>query len=157
MKIVSKADLTIVEKKFVFQLWNKEYPAKLYYQSISEFETYLDNLSDVNHYLLHDELDVIQGWAITFVRENEKWFAIIINSKIQGKGFGTQLLNHLKSKEKQLSGWVIDHNNDLKRDDLPYFSPLNFYVKNGFSVCNEIRIETEKISALKIVWSLYFF
>ena len=55
MKIVSKADLTIVEKKFVFQLWNKEYPAKLYYQSISEFETYLDNLSDVNHYLLHDE------------------------------------------------------------------------------------------------------
>lgn len=97
MKIVSKSDLDKQEKKFICQLWNAEYPEKLAYQSVAEFETYLNNLSDKKHYLLQDESDEIQGWAITFTRENEKWFAIIINSKIQNQGFGKQLLNHLKS------------------------------------------------------------
>ena len=153
MKIVSKSDLDKQEKEFICQLWNAEYPEKLAYQSVAEFETYLNNLSDKKHYLLQDESDEIQGWAITFTRENEKWFAIIINSKIQNQGFGKQLLNHLKSIEKKLSGWVIDHNNDSKLDGTTYVSPLKFYLKNGFSVCNEIRIESEKISAVKIVWN----
>lgn len=153
MKIVSKSDLDKQEKEFICQLWNAEYPEKLAYQSVAEFETYLNNLSDKKHYLLQDESDEIQGWAITFTRENEKWFAIIINSKIQNQGFGKQLLNHLKFIEKKLSGWVIDHNNDSKLDGTTYDSPLKFYLKNGFSVCNEIRIDSEKISAVKIVWN----
>ena len=151
--IVSKSNLSTQEKESIFQLWNEEYPAKIGYQSISEFDAYLDNLSDVTHYLQHDEFDRIQGWAITFYRENERWFAIIINFKIQNKGFGTQLLNHLKSIELQLSGWVVDHSNDLKLDGTTYASPLCFYLKNGFSVCNEIRIDSEKITAVKIVWN----
>lgn len=150
--IISKSNLSLQEKEFVFQLWNDEYPSKLSYQFISEFDTYLNNLSDVHHYLLYDELEMIQGWAITFVRDNEKWFAIIINSKIQKKGFGTQLLNHLKSMELQLSGWVIDHNNDLRLDGTSYISPLNFYLKSDFSICDNVRINSEKISAVKIVW-----
>lgn len=152
--IVSKSNLSTQEKQFVFQLWNDEYPARICYQSVSEFDTYLDNLYDVTHYLFHDEFDVIQGWAITFTRENETWFAIIINSKIQNKGFGTQLLQHLKSIETQLSGWVIDHSNDSKLNGTTYLSPLSFYLKNDFTVCNEIRIESEKITAVKIVWNL---
>jgi len=152
--IVSKSNLSTQEKQFVFQLWNDEYPAKICYQSVSEFDTYLDNLSDVSHYLLFDEFDIIQGWAITFTREKETWFAIIINSKNKNKGFGTQFLQRLKSIESKLSGWVIDHNNDSKLDGTTYFSPLSFYLKNDFTVCNEIRIESEKITAVKIVWSL---
>jgi len=152
--IVSKSNLSDLEKELVFQLWNEEYPAKICFQSISEFEAYLDNLSEVTHYLLHDELEAIQGWAITFIRENEKWFAIIINSKIQNKGFGTELLSYLKSIEPQLSGWVVDHNNDSKLDGTTYASPLRFYSKNGFSVCHKIKINTEKIVAVKIVWNL---
>lgn len=153
MNIVSKTDLSLQQKEIICQLWNAEYPEKLSYNSISEFENYLNNLSDVTHYLLQDELDTIQGWAITFIRENEKWFAIIVDSKIHSKGFGTQLLNHLKSIESKLSGWVIDHNNDTKLDGTTYTSPLSFYFKNGFTICNEIRIESEKISAVKIVWN----
>lgn len=153
MKIRSKSDLTFEEKEFLCQLWNKEYPEKLAYNSVAEFESYLNNFSDINHSLFCDASDEIQGWAITFTRENEKWFAIIINSKIQSKGFGSQLLNHLKSKENQLSGWVIDHNYDLKLDGTSYVSPLNFYLKNGFSVLQNVRIETEKIAAVKIVWN----
>lgn len=153
MRVKSKSDLEFYEKEFICQLWNAEYPEKLAYQSVAEFETYLNNLSDKKHYLLQDESNEIKGWAITFTRENEKWFAIIINSKIQNQGFGRLLLNHLKSIEKKLSGWVIDHNNDSKLDGTTYISPLKFYLKNSFSVCNEIRIESEKISAVKIVWN----
>ena len=38
-----------------------------------------------------------------------------------------------------------------------YVSPLDFYLKNGFTVCKEIRIESEKISAVKIVWNELFY
>ncbi len=153
MKVKSKSNLSLQQKEIICQLWNAEYPEKLAYQSVAEFETYLNNLSDKKQYLLQNESDEIQGWTITFTRENETWFAIIINSKIQNQGFGKLLLNHLKSTEKKLSGWVIDHNNDSKLDGTTYRSPLKFYLKNGFSVCNEIRIESEKISAVKIVWN----
>jgi len=32
-------------------------------------------------------------------------------------------------------------NNDSKKNHSSYVSSLKFYLKNGFSVCNEIRIE----------------
>ncbi len=153
MKIVSKSDLELQEKEFILQLWNTEYPEKLAHKSVEEFQIYLDNLFDKMHYLLQDEFDKIMGWAIVFTRENEKWFAIIINSEIQNKGFGTQLLNHLKSIENELSGWVTDHDDSIKLDGTIYFSPLDFYLKNGFTLCDEIRIESEKISAVKIIWN----
>ena len=152
MKIIENSDLSFVEKETICQLWNKEYPEKISYNSVADFEIYLSNLSNLKHYLLQDELAIIQGWAITFIRENEIWFAIIINSKVHNRGFGTQFLNHLKSIEKTLSGWVIDHNNDIKLDGTPYVSPLNFYLKNGFSIDNNIRINSQKITAVKIVW-----
>lgn len=152
MKIVLKSDLSIEEKEIIFQLWNNEYPARISFNSIEDLETYLNNLADVNHYFIYNDSNEIKGWAITFIRENEKWFAIIINSKIKNQGFGTQLLNHLKSIENKLSGWVIDHNNDLKSDGTSYVSPLHFYLKNGFSISEGIRIETDKISAVKITF-----
>lgn len=152
MEINEKLHLSFEEKEIICKLWNNEYPEKLSYKSVAEFESYLENLSQVTHYLLQDELNEVQGWAITFIRENEKWFAIIINSEIQNKGFGTQLLNHLKSIESNLLGWVIDHNNYFKLNGTPYVSPLNFYLKNGFSICNDIRIVSEKITAVKIVY-----
>lgn len=152
MKIVSKSDLSIQEKEIIFQLWNNEYPERISYNSIEDLEIYLNNLTDVHHYLLYNDSNETNGWAITFTRENEKWFAIIINSKVKNQGLGTQLLNYLKSIENKLCGWVIDHNNDLKSYGTTYISPLNFYLKNGFSICTEIRIETDKISAVKIVW-----
>ena len=35
----------------------------------------------------------------------------------------------------------------------PYRSPLDFYIKNGFKVLPEIRLELPSISAVKIKWS----
>lgn len=152
MKIIQTAILTSDQKQTLFELWNSEYPKKIVYNGISEFDFYLDGLSETKHFLIVDNQKAIQGWAFTFVREKEDWFGIIVNSKIQGKGFGTLLLNELKKDNSVLSGWATDHNNDVKKNNEPYLSPLEFYTKNGFVVQQNTRIENEKISAVKIRW-----
>jgi hypothetical protein len=71
---------------------------------------------------------------------------------VHGQGKGTLLLNKLKENEHKLCGWVVDHDNDRKQDGEPYKSPLKFYQKNGFAICSDVRLETEKRSAVKIIW-----
>lgn len=152
MKILQTPVLTLDQKQMLFELWNAEYPEKIGYAELSEFDNYLDGLSNCKHYLIVDDQNVILGWAFTFFREKEDWFGIIINSEIQGKGFGVFLLNELKKIKFVLNGWVVDHQNDLKQNKEPYLSPLFFYTKNGFIVEKDIRMENEKISAVKIRW-----
>lgn len=152
MKILQTTVLTFNQKQSLFELWNTEYPEKIGYDELFEFENYLDGLLNKEHYLLVDDQNQIVGWAFTFFREQEDWFGIIINSKMQGKGFGMLLLDELKKNKLILNGWVIDHKNYLKQNKEPYLSPLFFYTKNGFLVENDIRIENEKISAVKIRW-----
>lgn len=50
MKIVKQTELSKKDKKQVFELWNNEYPEKLVYQSVDDFENYLDNLTQKAHY-----------------------------------------------------------------------------------------------------------
>jgi GNAT superfamily N-acetyltransferase len=152
MKIVETEVLSAEQKKSLCQLWNNEYPSKLRYNKKEEFDVYLNGLSNTKHYLLIDDTDKIKGWAFTFLRVDEVWFAIILDEQMQGQGKGSLLLEKIKKEEDNLNGWVVDHENDSKQEGEPYISPLLFYVKNGFSVCNGIRIENEKISAVKIKW-----
>lgn len=145
-------DLTSNQKQSLFDIWNAEYPEKLAYQNISEFEEYLSKLNSSIHFLLYDNSQEIKGWACTFDRESERWFLIILSHEIQKKGYGKQLLDILKEHETHLSGWVIDHNQDRKSNNEYYFSPLDFYKKSGFLV-TDIKLKTEKISAIKIIWN----
>jgi len=46
--------------------------------------------------LFFDDLKQLQSWAFSFLREDDDWFGIIIDAKIQGKGFGMLLLDELK-------------------------------------------------------------
>lgn len=153
MKVTTEKRLTTEKKIIICQLWNNEYPKKLSYENVSGFENYLNCLTETKHYLLVDENKNINGWGFTFLRENEIWFAVIIKSEVKGKGFGTLLLNELKNVEKELNGWVIDHENDIKLNGENYKSPIEFYKKNGFEILSENRIENEKISATKIKWT----
>jgi len=153
MQIIKLTQLNETQKEQIFDLWNTEYPEKLVYHSMADFESYLSRLTEQNHYVLSDTNDKIKGWAITFIRENEKWFAIIISGKLHGKGIGTEMLNELKKKESILNGWVIDHNSDKKYNGDRYRSPLEFYIKNGFEVISETRLELEVMSAVKIKWT----
>lgn len=152
MKIIQAMDLTFDQKQSLFELWNAEYPERIVYKDISEFENYLEEILRLKHYFLVNDLNQIFGWGFTFVREEDNWFGIIIDSKVQGKGFGTLLLDELKRNTSVLNGWVIDHQNDVRRNKESYLSPLGFYTKNGFMVNQNVRLENDKISAVKIRW-----
>jgi GNAT superfamily N-acetyltransferase len=140
------------QKQEICDLWNNEYPEKLNYRNLADFENYLKNLSKQSHIIMVDKDQNIKGWYFDFIRENEKWFAIILDSKFQGKGLGKKMLNLVKEKESELNGWVIDHSNDKKQNGEIYESPLSFYLKNGFEILVKNRLEHEKISAVKIKW-----
>jgi GNAT superfamily N-acetyltransferase len=152
MKIESTKILSINQKESIICLWNKEYPQQLAHHSLAEFDEYLSKLCDIQHFLLIDELNEIKGWFALFTRENEKWFAMIVDSSQQKKGYGSMLIKNAKSIENELNGWVIDHENYTKLNGEKYNSPLNFYLKNGFEIISNKRLETEKLSALKIHW-----
>lgn len=152
MDIIKLTELSKTDKKEIFNLWNKEYPEQLNYQTLADFENYLKDLKEQSHMLLRDKNQKIKGWYFDFNRDNEKWFAIILDGEIQGKGLGTKILHLAKEKETELNGWVIDHNNDSKKNGEMYLSPLDFYLKNGFEKLAEKRLVLEKISAVKIKW-----
>jgi hypothetical protein len=153
MKIVHEEVLSLEQKETLLQLWNNEYPKNLNHETIHDFDLYLNSLSDVKHHFLINDENRIKGWAFAFLRDDEDWFAIIICSQIQGTGKGSLLIEELKKNKNNLNGWVIDHENEIKKNAAPYKSPLLFYVKNGFTICTETRIENEKISAVKINWN----
>ncbi|WP_348800153.1 hypothetical protein [Flavobacterium adhaerens] len=150
MKIIQTAILSLEQKQVLFELWNFEYPVKVTYSHISEFENYLNELPNKFHYLLLDDQKQVLGWTFTFTRDLDNWFVILIRSEIKGKGFGRILLNQLKKNNSALNGWVIDHDKNVKLNGEPYRSPLAFYIKNGFQVIEDIRLENDKISAVKI-------
>ncbi len=153
MRIFESTNLTTEQKEHIFRLWNQEYPGKLKYQDLSGFENYLNELTDQKHFLLTDDANKISGWSFSFIRHNEKWFAMILDKKIHRLGYGTMLLDKLKEQEIKLNGWVIDHDMDKKENGERYVSPLDFYLKNGFVVLPDIRLELTKISAVKIQWT----
>jgi GNAT superfamily N-acetyltransferase len=152
MKIVEKEILSLKEKEILRELWNEEYPARLHLKNNEDFDLYLNGLSNTKHYLLFGDSNKINGWAFTFLREGENWFAIILDHQIQGKGNGSLLINKLKKNNMSLNGWVVDHENEVKQNEKYYRSPMPFYIKNGFTILTEIRIENEKMSCVKINW-----
>lgn len=153
MNIEKTTNLTAGQKEAIYMLWNSEYPAQLQYTRMAELDNYLNNLQDPSHYFATDDEYKVAGWAFVFKREGEMWFAIIVASTWQGKGVGTRLLNELKQDNPVLNGWVTDHERYTKYNGTPYPSPLPFYLKNDFTICSDIRLEVEKLSAVKIYWA----
>lgn len=152
MTIIQTVDLNLEQRLMLLSLWNSEYPKRIGYSKILEFEVYLKGLEEAKHFLLVSELNQVLGWAFVFVREKENWFGIILNSKEKRKGFGSLLLEELKKEKSSLNGWVIDHSNDIKQNGEPYSSPLEFYLKNGFLIIKNMRLENNVISAVKVKW-----
>ena len=152
MRIIRRKNLTISQKQDVFELWNKEYPKNLQYKQISEFDDYLDKHKDQKHILLIDENDKVKGWYSDFIRNNERWFLTILSSEIQGRKFGTQIIQVAKEENKELNGWVIKADNYIKADGQPYQAPIEFYRKNGFQILDQIQLHTNQISTIKVQW-----
>lgn len=151
-KLRKTATLTSQQKHSLCALWNREYPLQLSFESFDDFENYLFTLQDAKHFIVTGQKDVITGWAFIFTRDQVTWFAIIVDSTEHHQGIGTKMINTLKTEVPNLSGWVVDHDQYVRPNGTTYPSPLKFYVKNGFTVCKEIRLETDQLSAVKITW-----
>jgi len=151
MVIIPSKKLTENQEKQIDELWNKVYPVNLN----SRFKLLLEGIKKYQHYLLLSEADEVIGWAVTFLREEENWFSIMISPAHQNKGYGSMLINRLKQDCNTLCGWVIDHNNDILDGGVQYLSPMAFYLKADFKISAE-RIETELISAVKIRFAREF-
>jgi hypothetical protein len=53
---------------------------------------------------LIDPSKKINGRYFEFKRENEKWFALILDSSFHGNGFGTKILELAKQNKNELNG-----------------------------------------------------
>jgi hypothetical protein len=145
MRIEISKSLTEDQKKQIDHLWNELYPIKLK----NRFGLLLKGIKEYNHHILLNEANEVIGWAVAFLRDDEIWFSILVSASNQNKGCGKMLIDSLKQNSKNLCGWVIDHNNDLKQDGSTYYTPMQFYLKNSFIVMDD-KIETDIISAVKI-------
>lgn len=144
--------LNAEQKIDLFEIWNNEYPVKLVYNSFSDFEHYLHQINLNRIYLLMNEDKQIAGWAYTFLIDQEVWFSILIERAQQEKGHGTAMLRILKELEPSLTRWVIDHDMEHRKDGTRYHSPMRYYLKKGFDVIRDQRLEIGLISAVKIKW-----
>lgn len=130
-------------------LWNKEYPLKLN----DRFNLLLEGTTKTIHFYCIDEFDQIIAWSVLFEKEHDLRFSIIVSSNFQQKGLGSALLTEMKKEDLAFSGWVIDHDTDLKSDGSIYHSPLNFYLKNGFTVDVSHLLNNEMIKAVLVRFS----
>ena len=152
MRIEQKEDLTEAEKEIVTRLWNAEYPQNLKYGSVADFEEFLNKQTEQRHFLLFDDAGKLRGWLMTFTRDSERWFSVIIDTSEQKKGYGTALLQEIKTHETEINGWVVAHDDYLKMNGEKYLSPLDFYRKNGFAVLTDVKLEKPDFIAVKINW-----
>jgi GNAT superfamily N-acetyltransferase len=127
-------------------LWNAEYPIQLK----DRLALLLEGNTKTIHFYLLDEFEQIIAWSVLFEKEQDLRFSILVSRKHQKQGLGSVLLNEMKNKGMDFSGWVIDHDLDLLSDGSNYKSPLRFYLKNGFILDELFRLNTEMIQAVLV-------
>ncbi len=138
----------------ILTLWNSSYPVGICYKDLDAFKNFLNPLSSIKHFLILSESNSIKAWIMTFDREQERWFSIIVSEAAKGQGLGKKLLSYVLQNDSPLCGWVVDHENDFKKDGTPYLSPLPFYKKLGFEVITSERYEKPGISCVKVKGSI---
>lgn len=148
VRIVHTRNLTPIQLNQIDELWNLNYPINLK----DRFRILLVETTHQNHYLLMNSNNRMLGWAMDFEREDEIWFSILVDGDEKGKGYGARLMQAMMERNSRLSGWVIDHGNDLLHDGSAYQSPLPFYERMGFVTQQDARINTSIISAVKVSW-----
>ncbi len=152
MTFLETVILNASQKEQIRALWNKEYPVNIMHKHPADFEKYLSNLVDHRHILIVDDNDNVEGWYTDFVREEARWFAMILATEIQGKGYGSELLKRGKANNTELNGWISNSPDYKKANGKPYRLPNEFYKKNGFEILPEIKFETPVLKTIKIKW-----
>lgn len=143
--IIQTNELNPTQHAQIDALWDAEYPVNLN----GRLDILLGQNSNYEHFIIEVEGNVI-GWSVLFDNEGERRFSIIVDPAFKGMGLGKKLLDSMKAQSGVFYGWVIDHDRDVKKNGEQYLSPIPFYLKNGFEIVPEVRLETPIISAVKI-------
>jgi GNAT superfamily N-acetyltransferase len=130
-------------------LWDEEYPTTL----VGRFPILFDNALLFKHFIILNEEENIMAWAVYFQKDEEIRFSILVDRNHQGKGLGKQLIDAIKSELPEFSGWVIDKPHFMRKDGTAYPSPLSFYLKLGFEILPDQRIDNDMINAVKVRFS----
>ncbi len=136
----------------LLKCWNEVYPLNLKFDDLGKMKIYFDGLQKLEYFLLIDSSIPATAFSFRFIRDEELWLAMLIPPAMQGKGYGSILIEELTENINSISAWVVDHERDVKADGSPYISPLLFYLKERFEIQEGVRLETDTISAAKLVW-----
>lgn len=152
MQWVETTQLTPVQIRQVHQLWNEEYPSTIIHNEEGGLLDYLDGLTEPRHVLLLDLDESVCAWWLDFIRDEDRWFAMIVTRNQQGKGYGRQLLDRAKEKHSVLNGWTVQTGQYQRKDGSPYVSPIVFYKKNDFQILESVQMKTPVLETVKIRW-----
>lgn len=144
--IIKTSILSQSQSEQIHRAWNDEYPIKLN----NRFGLLLIDSTSFMHYIVENDKQKIVAWGVMFEKEDERRFSILVVSNYKGQGLGKKLIDAFKKDYPIFYGWVIDHDNDVKMNGEQYISPLPFYIKLGFTILKEQRIDTEMIAAVKV-------
>ncbi len=136
----------------LLKCWNEVYPLNLKFDDLGKMKIYFDGLQKLEYFLLIDSSIPATAFSFRFIRDEELWLAMLMPPAMQGKGYGSILIEELTENINSISAWVVDHERDVKADGSPYISPLLFYLKERFEIQEGVRLETDTISAAKLVW-----
>lgn len=78
MDILKTKDLTDIQRASINRLWNEEFPVNLK----GKFSRLLEGVDNFNHYLIEDDFKNILAWAVSFEKDFETRFSIIVSSKL---------------------------------------------------------------------------
>jgi len=151
MHFIETSQLETYQWKSLHTLWNTEFPREIKKSTLVEFKETILKWQKTRHTLLLNN-ELIIGWFADFDRDNEHWFALIIDSGYHKKGLGQKLLAEGMKKNGSLCGWVINGAGYKRQDGLPYRNPLPFYLKMGFMLVPNVLLEKDGIKAVKIKW-----
>ena len=152
MRIQEAGILSSDQKVQITDLWNKTFPLSIGLDGIPGLEQYLSELQDHHHLLLIDDKGIVQGWFFDFIREEERWFTVMLSPGVHGKGWGSQLMRQGMAANERLNGWVVNTFDYKTQDGQTYQPPVGFYQKLGFEIHPDIRLELPQINCIKITW-----
>ena len=135
----------------LFDLWHTEYPTVVHYSDVASFEQYLTSLQDLRHrfYVVDNQ---IVGWYLSFTRDGDPWFGMIIDRNWQGRGLGSKFIQQSQAEQDEMHGWAVPNDHYLRSDGERYKSPLDFYRKNGFNIHKEDTLQQGGFERVKIIW-----
>ncbi len=149
--MVESEHLDLQTRVDVFDLWNMAYPKNIALRLPTDFDNYLNKLSDLRHAFIRGTNNQLIAWYADFIRNNSRWFALIIHPDHHGHGFGKHFMNHAFKQNTELNGWVVTGDQYIRRDGKPYVSPLGFYEKLGFANTKETFI-SDTLETVHVKW-----